>query len=88
MMTIQENIQQAFDPERAVIKSPLELREKLEALANGVADRLPAGLGVNIQRSSERGFIFSIVENAYMRPVQQFGIQLDNNDQVRWAAVI
>lgn len=88
MIAIQENIQQAFDPERAVIKSAQELREKLEALANRVAERLPAGLGVNIQRSSERGFIFSIVDEAYMRPVQQFGIQLDNNDQVRWAPVV
>lgn len=77
-----------FDPSRIAISNPAELKEKLILLAERVNDRIPVGYTVEIVRAGTRSFLFNIKSVKNNIVVQQFGINIDENAQVRWAAVV
>lgn len=77
-----------FDPSRIAISSPEQLKEKLMLLADRVNDRIPVGYTVEIVRAGTRSFLFNIKSVKNNIVVQQFGINVDENAQVRWAAVV
>jgi len=77
-----------FDPSRIAISNPEELKEKLQLLADRVYDRIPGDYTVEIIRAGTRSFLFNIKSIKNNIVVQQFGINVDENSQVRWAAVV
>lgn len=77
-----------FDPSRIAISDPNDLHKKLELLAIRVNDRIPVAYTVEIVRAGTRSFLFNIKSVKNNIVVQQFGINIDENAQVRWAAVV
>ena len=66
-----------------------DLNDKLTELANKVNEQLPLGYNVDIRRTGETDFVFSIFSEKNNIVVQQFGINYDPSTKyVLWTAMI
>lgn len=84
------NQQQYFIiPEGKVVVEADQLIVKLDQLAQEVNEKLPVGTTVEIRRTGNTQFTFSILNTKHSIVLQQFGIDWDPETKfVTWAAML
>ncbi|QPI18026.1 hypothetical protein POP12_234 [Pectobacterium phage POP12] len=83
------NIGRLVASEGHIVVEAKDLKDKLTELASKVNEAIPLGFTVDIRRTGDTDFVFSIISEKNNIVVQQFGIKYEPDTKfVVWTAML